>query len=230
MNPACRGCDRRRQSDWDAMSELYNKHAGQPAFVLGNARSLSDAPLRELEHEVVIACNWVFEYAPWLNPTYYATTEMYSGMNKARAGTYSTAFFCRDLLMDPSLDDSAFDWIRVHAQSSVDTRLILAGLLPDRQTQHFIWGLGGTIPNFSVQLAYWLGCSPIVLLGVDADDRGHVYDPDESGDRLRTDMQGWLITEIAALQGSLHEKGVTLLNGSPGGNLTIPRIEIGTML
>ena len=89
---------------------------------------------------------------------------------------------------------------------------------------------GGTIPTFGIQLAYWLGCNPIVLLGVDADDRGHAYDPVDGGKRMHQAAQDILVAEVDAFEKSLRERGVVLVNGSLGGRLTIPRVNIADVL
>ena len=231
---ACTDClVSHRESDYRMMADLYKKHVGQPGFVLGNGRSLANVNFAALEGHITIACNRIFRYVPTFKPTYYGTTEITVAISKLleeEAYRVPTMFFCRDTFNAEALDDSIKHWVRIHAPPSMSERLIISGLLPDKDTQHFVGGLGGTVPGFSIQMAYWLGCNPIVLLGVDADSRGHVYDLATGGDRMSSDAQITLIHEVEALSKSLNKKNVSLLNASSEGQLTIPRVDMGAFL
>lgn len=220
----CQECiSGRRESDYMIMDDLYRKHVGQPAFVLGNGRSLANVSFAALEGNITIACNLIFRYVPSFSPTYYGTCEMEREEVSYRV---PTMFQCRNTFNAETVTDDKKHWVRIHAPPSMSELLIISGLLPDKDTQHFVGGLAGTIPGFSIQMAYWLGCNPIVLLGVDADSRGHTYDPGLGGDRMSTDAQISLINEVEALSKSLNKKDVRLLNGSSEGQLTIPRVDV----
>jgi hypothetical protein len=105
---------------------------------------------------------------------------------------------------------------------------------------------GGTVTFFNLQLAAYLGCDPIILIGVDhnyattfdikkegkvwtsqEDDQNH-FDPRYFGAGYRWHDPAVYMMEKAYLvaKAACDAKGVRILNATAGGNLEVfPRVE-----
>ena len=148
------------------LTALRNKHAGRRCFVIGNGPSLRMTDLDRLKDEITIASNKIYLAFPetsW-RPTYYTaidsvvlenTAEMIrtlpfpkifpSGTERVIGGDASS-MFC----------DLGTDWV---AQG--DFR---PGFSPHIRER--IYG-GESVTYFNLQVAYFMGCTEIYLIGID---------------------------------------------------------------
>ena len=148
------------------LAALRNRHRGQRCFVIGNGPSLLTGDLDRLKNEITIASNKIylaFGQTDW-RPTYYTAIDTVVMGNAADVisslpfpkifprgtehivGVTPETMFC----------DLGVDW--------VDIGDFRPGFSPD--LRHRIFG-GECVTYFNIQVAYYLGCREIYLLGVD---------------------------------------------------------------
>ncbi len=217
---------------------LRNVHRGRPAFVMGNGPSLLKSDLDRLASEVTIVSN--AHYLIWDQlsyvPTYLAVEDRLVAEDRA------------DELRTLSGIIKVFPF---------DLRPFLGPCRPDtlylnfpRQYHpfpQFSWDLaqrafwGGTVSFLNLQLAAYLGCDPIVLLGFDhsyavpaqseikdyvihstSEDVNHIH-PNYFGPGYR-----WHDPDVARMEGSyicarqaLESRGTRVLNATVGGHLEV---------
>lgn len=171
------------------LDELRDKHRGEAVVIVGNGPSLNDTPLEQLGGVPTIAVNGIFYAAErFPNPiTYYVVEDTSVFRENTRAikdfktqyklfpTSYLDAFSLEDL-------DESIGFFRMnsgfygrgtgtlcHPRFSVDPR------------QRLFCGQSVTIIN--LQLAYWMGFSRVVLVGMDFSYKIPA-DVDRSGDLI----------------------------------------------
>ena len=130
-----------------------DKIAGVPAFVLGNGPSLNDEDITSLSNYFTIGINRSFykidsTILMWQDASLWFTER--SKLKDVKAIKYCT-----------SQGDTENRFLRFKIKSG-------AFGLPENPS--ILFGSGSTAP-LAVQLAYLLGCSPIILLGCDCKPR-----------------------------------------------------------
>lgn len=145
------------------LCELRGLYRGKRCFVIGNGPSLTVADLRRLQNEITIGCNGlflIFDEMGYL-PTFYTVEDMLvaedrAGQINAIKGT--TKLFPRKLAYCLKRDESTLYVNFLYAYQGFPK-------FSDRFDKVVFWG--GTVTFLNLQLAYYLGCSEIYLIGVD---------------------------------------------------------------
>lgn len=131
----------------------------------------------------------------------------------------------RDEHIPLSLSASLWYWVRRKpywdADPKVCTRMNLGDFYQVGSDGHCCFASGGSVVlDCALQLAVWTGCTDIVFLGVDIDDRGHVYADDAKPMYPR--HRGAVLASVPVLREQLERCGVKLWRGSDEGNLDLP--------
>jgi hypothetical protein len=158
---------RGRYQQWDDARRLRpfrNRHAGQRAFVIGNGPSLSVEDLERLGREVTFAANKVYLLFPrtsW-RPGYYVASDSHflqqnhDEVRRWRGFPKLINARWRHLFPpDPEVLFYPFHYpegAEFPSFSRDVTRVVYCG---------------ETVTFISLQLAHYMGCSPVYLLGVD---------------------------------------------------------------
>lgn len=154
---------------------LKDRYAGRRCFVIGNGPSLKQTDLSRLEGEITIGCNGIFllfDESPF-RPTFYTVEDRLVAEDRAER-INALRGFTKVLPIDLSH----------HLKQDEDT--VYVNFLrqykdfpkfSDTFASHVYFG--GTVTYLNLQLAYYLGCREIYLIGVD-----HNYKP-----KAETDQQ-----------------------------------------
>ncbi len=167
-----------RFADWRRLRPLRNAYAGRRCFVIGNGPSLNKTDITRLRDEVTIGCNGLFLLFDEMGflPTFYTVEDNLVGEDRSEeinAIRGTTKIFPRDLceFLLPDEDTYYCHFARGY---------------PDfpRFSSRFAWIAywGGTVTMMNLQLAHYIGCREVYLVGID-----HSYrvpkDVDIEGDR-----------------------------------------------
>lgn len=224
---------------------LANKHLNQPCVIIGGGPSINKMNLTELKDIVTIGCNAFYLKHEEIGfvPTYYTVEDpLPAEDNKEEIAAIdgTTRIIPWDL---KSTIQSKKDTIYVNfRRSKVSYRNSKFPLYSHDFLEESHWG--GTVMYFNIQLAEYLGCNPIYLIGVDLtynvpdtvvkngavltsteNDENH-FDPRYFGAGKR-----WHLPETERMQkafevanAELGKIGKNLYNSTIGGNLkNIPR-------
>lgn len=137
------------------MEKFHNLHAGQRAFVIGNGPSLTRTDPRTIEHAVTFGCNSIFQLEGFV-PTYYCVTDkLCAEDHHERINALPwTKFFPRSLER----------WLTGGYSFNAD-------FVPDVDTFHNDFAgsvqVGAAVTVTMLELALYMGCDPVYLIGVD---------------------------------------------------------------
>lgn len=223
-----------KQSSRD-LAGLKGMFTGRRCFVMGNGPSLLKCDLSHLKDEVTIGSN--AQYLVWdemgFTPTFLTVEDRLVAEDRAdvlKALEQPQKIFPRDLLycLKGSKNSIFINFVRNYRpfpQFSSDFRRIA------------YWG--GTVSVLNLQLAYYLGCSEIYLIGFDheykvpakienyvitshEDDVNHIH-PDYFGKGFR-----WHDPNLARMEQAYSEarrfldaKGIPVRNATVGGKLEV---------
>lgn len=162
-----------------------NLHKGKKCFVLGNGPSNNLLDLALLSGEITIACNHFYKFSMTTNwsPTYYCTGDPFitwsaiggkgldllhlywnSIVDNTDCNAYFSHISCKDPLFGapPSVHANMYYW---SPQETIDETSRVVGKKIDFSTGTHtpIW----LTPMLSVNLAIYMGCNPIYLVGCD---------------------------------------------------------------
>lgn len=155
---------------------LRDKHRGRRAFIIGGGPSLKETDVRLLKSEITIGCNAIFLMFDEMGflPTYYTVEDVLVAEDRADIintiqGT--TKILPRDLkyCLKPDEDTIYMNFIRDY-----DGRIFN---FSSNFVRHVFWG--GTVTYLNIQLAYYLGCREVYLIGID-----HNYQPPAQVDEV----------------------------------------------
>lgn len=152
--------DPRFRTSVERLRTLKDRHRGERCFILGNGPSLNRTDLSRIKNEVCFATNrinLIFERTDW-RPTYYVCVNelVAEQFRKEILGIDCPKFFSwhtRDII--GARDDVTYLWTRSGLRSWFYTDLTEG-----------CWE-GNTVTMVCLQLAYHMGFSEVVLLGVD---------------------------------------------------------------
>ena len=157
----------------EKIAALAGKHRGRRCFVLGNGPSLSKMDLRCLKDEITIGSNGIYRMFDKMGfKTTYLTMEDMAQVEDRRKELRDVRGVTRlfalynaycippredTLFMNVERDSYPFNkrWSAFYPQFSVDCASVVY--------------LGSTITYINLQLAFFLGCDPVYLIGVDHD-------------------------------------------------------------
>ncbi len=205
--------------DQSRIAALKGSGAGKPCFIIGNGPSLKQTDIFRLNNEITIAANGAYKaFNDWGFAASYLLFEdveqteirgpeirHINGPLKIAAlhNAYAIARPWKDLLfMNARLADDAY-WDDPGIQFSRD--------FP--QTVY----LGSTITYIALQLAYFLGCDPVYLVGVD-----HDYG------RLSDDFAPGKITVTVENQALVNKAHFTDQYYKIGDMIGVPNVDLQT--
>ena len=226
--------------DGRRMRALHNAHKGQRAWVIGNGPSLTRLDLSLLADELTLGCNGLFLLFGELGwqPAYYLVEDCFAAEDNAEAINNihgPVKVFPRDLRRFLAPDDNTVYVDFVRGEYPGFPRF------SEQCDRVMYWG--GTVAYMMLQMAHWLGCNPIYLVGMDMSyrvpdrregttivsreaDVNHFH-PDYFGPGKR-----WHEPNVKCMQRclghaleSLQAKGVEVYNATRGGKLErFPRV------
>jgi hypothetical protein len=218
-----------------ALSSLKDQHQGKRCFILGNGPSLRQTDLTRLRGEYTFGLNRIYLLFPELGfPTTYLVTVNPLVIDQCAP----------ELAAVPSL--KFFPWTsRRHIFSAAETVYIRTHCAKPHFSTHAdqsIWS-GATVTFVAMQLAYHMGFSEVILLGVDhsfttqgkphtavvseGDDPDH-FAPNYFGKGFKWQLPDLETSEIAyQMAGQAFEAdGRKITDATLGGKLTIfPKVD-----
>jgi len=170
-----------RRVDWaigrgDSLIKAYkDRHAGRRAFVIGNGPSLKIADLDRLKGEITFACNKVylaFVQTDW-RPTYYSVSDELVAHNNREviAGLQLTKILSDCVRPYFNFEDASV-WIRelpVRGSFKSSDDYDDDGTMSHPFSDNLLVGFygGGTVTYQMLQLAYYMGITEVVMIGID---------------------------------------------------------------
>jgi hypothetical protein len=156
-----------------ALSLLHKRHAGRRAFIVGNGPSLKIADLDRLHGEITFASNKIylaFEDTTW-RPDFYSVEDslvLQNNRDRITALQGTTKIFPANM-RDFGHHSADTIFVPFHAPKSFDDPLSDPEF-PEFSTdlRHGI-GWGSTIVYSQIQMALFMGCRDIYLIGIDHD-------------------------------------------------------------
>lgn len=147
------------------VSDFKDIHSGRRCFIVGNGPSLCAMDLSPLREEITFGMNCIFLGFDTLGfrPTYYTVEDVFVAEDNSReinALTGLVKFLPTDLAHCLT-DGPEVCWVhfprlyKPYPQFSEDA------------ADKVYWG--STVTYLAIQLAYYMGCDPICLIGVDFD-------------------------------------------------------------
>src|SRR6218665_2202914 len=145
------------------LSSIKNKYKNQRCFIMGNGPSLLKCDLTLLKNEVTIGSN--ANYLIWdkmgFVPNFLTVEDNLVAEDRAKELALiktTTKVFPQDLLYCLKPDESSIfiNFLRLHDP--------VPKFSSDFENKVY-WG--GTVSYLNIQLAYFLGCNPIYLIGFD---------------------------------------------------------------
>jgi hypothetical protein len=154
-----------------ALNLLRNRHEGKRAVIVGNGPSLEISDLERLKSHVTFASNKIYlayDETDW-RPTYYSVEDhlvLLNNIEKIKgiqgsiklfpANTRDFGYHEADTIFAPFLPPNSFDEPLSDPQFPAFSRDLTHGIA---------WG--STIVYSQIQMAVFMGCTEIVLIGVD---------------------------------------------------------------
>ncbi len=227
---------------------LKDKHKGKPCVIIGGGPSINKMPLNDYKYMVTIACNGFYLKHEELDyiPTYYTVEDPLpanDNKNEIMALKGTTKIIPYDLkdVIEPDENTVYINFKRSYMRPSNANFPLFSSDFEDKS----YWG--GTVMYMNIQLAHYLGCNPIYIIGVDLsynvpktvkqngavlesteDDENH-FDPRYFGKGKK-----WHLPETERMQQAftkayeeLKKEGIELINaGVDSKLLVVPRGEI----
>lgn len=147
----------------EALKKMRDRYAGRRCFVIGNGPSLKKLDLTKLKDEITIGSNGLFLIFKEMDfvPTFYTIEDRLVAADRfreAHAIAGAVKVYPRDLqrILGDSPDTVWLNFRRAYfnfPKFSEDLPKVC------------YWG--GTVTHMNLQLAFWLGCSEIYMIGFD---------------------------------------------------------------
>ena len=220
--------------------KLKDVHKGEPCVLIGGGPSINKQDLNQLKDYVTIACNGFYLKHSQIDfiPTYYTVEDPLpakDNFHEISSLRGTTKIMPYDLSKIMTEDENTI-YVNFRRSYLPHTSGKFPYFSEDFANQCY-WG--GTVMYFNIQLAHYLGCSPIYLIGVDlsyripegtrrsgavltstSEDVNH-FDPRYFGEGKK-----WHLPEVDRMQKafdvaneSLDRLGVELFNAGVGGKL-----------
>lgn len=226
------------------ISDFRDRHSGQAAWIVGNGPSLNRMDLSRLNGRVTFGMNRIYlgQDALRFTPRYYTVEDVFVAEDtpdEINRLPY-VKFLPRDLDYCLAGGDNVcwVDFIRRYKDFP---------LFSDSAQDGVHWG--STVTYLAIQIAWHMGCDPILLVGVDFDyaipdyadgpeitsreaDPNHFH-PDYFGPGKRWHHPRLDLVEKAYAKAREHieARGRRILNAGVGGKLEIfPRLDYATAL
>ncbi len=218
------------------LRELKNKHHGQPAFCLGTAPHLNQLDLALIRDRVSIGCNQLALRADELRLDYvcFQRQERFLPVREQLADADHPRF-----LIPQGLLQEQGDW---SPPSELEERVYPFNLrfATPGHAETFSFDLANCIYAgdslaIQIQLAVWMGCRPIYILGVDAaiaDAEHPFFDTTTMDEQTRRRVNCYSFPELAQwLENTRHllwARGIRLFNAAASASSleTLPKCRL----
>jgi len=221
------------------LQKFQNRYAGQRCFIIGNGPSLKNTDMRLLKNEYTFGMNRIFLMFPELG--------------------FKTSFLVsvNDLVIEQSIDD----FLGVEIPLFVSWRA--RKWLPPAENRHYLYTTytgrkfardvtlrlweGATVTYTCLQLAFFMGFSKVILIGVDhsfatkgkpnetivsqGDDPNHFH-PKYFGKGFKWQLPDLDTSEVGYLMArqAYQDAGREIIDATVGGKLTIfPKADYGSL-
>ena len=207
--------------------DFKEKHKNEKCFVVGNGPSLDKIDLKAVNDYISIGCNSIFMHKTF-TPTYYTAEDWtfisnyFQYINNWKGPRYKFVAkrFSSNFIKG---DDVVYiDFIR-YKQDPDD---ITSYNFVDKEKGIFYWG--GTVTVLLLQLAYYMGCNPIYLIGVDHVDSDSKNPLKHFKDDTTQFTRPFNETKVSRLnygyktaERYLSSKGIKVFNATPNSKLEI---------
>ena len=171
----------------DNYEKFYNCHEGETGLVVANGPSLADVPIEFLKSYVTLGCNRITHMTPEFVPNYYSCLGL-NQVNEAekRETIYPTvehpdcwAAFINRLVIHLIPYDNVYSILGGAFYNMTNTRVFSYDPL-------HITGLGATMTFVLLQIAFYMGMNPVLIVGLDHNypkgTKKHFYDDSEFPD------------------------------------------------
>jgi D-3-phosphoglycerate dehydrogenase len=200
------------------VSDLRNKHVGKSAFCIGTAPHLRDLDLCQLKNEVTIVANQLVRYSDKYNFKYVC----FNNEDRLEQFKDDLPRTKAKVVLPQRL------YKRYHDLFAMDENIVPVNvrLTSSSHTEFFSFDLPACayavdVMQLQIQLAAWMGCSPIYLLGVDAaikDFDNHYFDSlvslTISDPNVHVHDITNLLEWLQAAKNTLWARGIRLINGA----------------
>jgi hypothetical protein len=234
--------------DKEKLDKLKNKHKDQPCVLIGGGPSINKMDFSKFKNMVTIGCNsfYLKHEEIGYEPTYYTVEDPLPAKDNSieimsLKDTIKIIPYDLKGVIKPDENTIHVNFLRSYMRPSN----VNFPLFSNEFNNKSYWG--GTVMYFNIQLAKYLGCNPIYLIGVDLsynvpstvkkngavlesteDDENH-FDPRYFGKGKK-----WHLPETERMQSSftkayleLRVQGVELVNAGLNSKLkTIPKKSI----
>jgi hypothetical protein len=218
---------------------MRNLHAGERCVIVGNGPSLRKMDLSIINSEVTFGLNRGYLLFQKLG---FATTYLMA------ISTHVVEQFAEEIVAEPSITFVSWQ-ARQFLPPGHHAILVrqVRGPRFSRDPANGIWG-GGTVTYAAMQLAYHMGFSEVILIGVDhsfstvgpahdvvtssGDDPNH-FDPSYFGKGVRWELPDLPLSEISygLARNAFEADGRRIVDATVGGKLTIfPKVDLRTEL
>lgn len=158
-----------RQGDpW--LTNAHNLYKGKRCFIIGNGPSLLKTDLKLLKNEITFGVNGIFLYDGF-SPTFYSTvssTFWKYHIDEIKKVKCERRFLPRDMReLDSNVPTSWLNMVSPKYESYWNAPLPVPAYFSKRPDK--IIQAGGTVIFILLQLAYYMGFTTVVLLGVNHD-------------------------------------------------------------
>ncbi len=215
------------------LESMRDKHKGKRCFIIATGPSLRVEDVEKLKDEVTIGVNSLYRLYEKTDyrPTYYAVLDpvvqdnVDSNMDKYNSISTDNVFFGalhkskrNGIIYVPlcyqnhwhNIDNQNFDYAK-NLKYNID----------------LVWGLYDkyTITNIAIELAIYMGCKEIYLLGVDCNFTGPSihFDKTDNSDNVNKEigyyLQKAMMTGYRFMEKETKKRGVHIFNATRGGML-----------
>ncbi len=218
------------------ISELKNIHLGQSAFCLGTAPHLNNLNLTLLKDSVTIGCNQLADIADKYNLDYicFQRDARFQQVKDRLDKTVHPNFIIPGNILSKNVNWKASEKLKDRIYPC-QIRFTSPG-----HAEFFSFDLencfyAGDSVAIEIQLAVWMGCNPIYVLGVDAefsDPEQPFFDDSYESQEDRERSEKYLFSDIKQLlgkiKGLLWSKGIRLFNaaGKYSSLDVLPRVRL----
>lgn len=219
-----------RRDSIQRLAELQNVHRGQRCFIIGNGPSLKHTDLSHLKDEFTLGQNRIYLAFPELG----FETNYYLSVNDLVVEQCAEEI--QQLAMPRFVSWRARKWLKPQ-ENLYFLHTTYTGEKFARDIRERVWE-GGTVTYTSLQVAYYLGFSQVILVGVDhnyvtqgkpnatvvsqGDDPNH-FDPGYFGKGFRWQLPDLLQWEDAyrLARRTYEADGRSVIDATVGGKLRV---------
>lgn len=164
--------------------KFHNCHEGETGLVVANGPSLADVPIEFLKSYVTLGCNRITHMTPEFVPNYYSCL----GLNQVNEPEKRETIY--PTIEHPDCWAAFINRLVIHLFPYDNVYSILGGAFYNiKETRFFsleplhITGLGATMTFVLLQIAYYMGFDPVLIVGLDHNypegTMRHFYDDSE---------------------------------------------------